>query len=136
MKNMIETQRGITFLGLVFVLAFIAIVVLFTLRAFPLFYERTQMAAAMDSVAHREGSAKYSDKEAQDAFMKALQVTNISRFNERNIKDSLILEKGGERSAGKVLHLKYQATNTLVGELQLLLNVDISKPLSGAGTGD
>jgi len=90
----------------------------------------------LDSVAHREDSAKFNDKEAQTAFLKAIQVTNISRFDDRNIKEYLTLEKGGEHGAGKVLHLKYQATNKLAGELQLLLDVDISKALTGTGTGD
>ena len=50
MKNIFRMQRGMTFIGLVFVLGFIAIVVLFVLRAFPIIYERTQVQSAMKSV--------------------------------------------------------------------------------------
>jgi hypothetical protein len=135
MKNLIAVQRGMTFLGLVFVLGFIAIVVLFILRAFPLYYERTQVIAAVESVANREGSGKFNDREAQDAFMKAISITNITRFSEKTIKDYLVLEKATERSAPKVLHLRYQAIGPLVADLKLLLDVDISRPLQGASTG-
>ena len=136
MKNMIRMQRGMTFIGVVFVLGFIAIVVLFGLRAFPLFYEKTQVKAAMESVVNREGSAKFTAKEAQDAFLRGIGITNIQRFSGKNIKDFLVLEKAKERNTPNVLHLKYQATNKLAGELQLLLMVDISMPLAKAGTGD
>ncbi|MBF8268968.1 MAG: hypothetical protein HW386_677 [Gammaproteobacteria bacterium] len=136
MKNMFRMQRGMTFIGLVFVLAFIAIVVLFGLRAFPLIYERTQVKAAMESVVNREGSSKFTAKEAQDAFLRGIGITNIQRFNEKNLKDYLILEKSKEKNAPNVLHLKYQATNKLVADLQLLLMVDISMPLAKGGTGD
>ena len=136
MKNMTGMQRGMTFIGLVFVLGFIAIVVLFVLRAFPLFYEKTQVVAAMESVANREGSAKFSEKEAQNAFLKAIAITNIQRFDENNIKDFLVVEKAKERGATNSLHLKYQATNKLAGELQLLLVVDATMPLAGASTGE
>ena len=136
MKNMFRMQRGMTFIGLVFVLAFIAIVVLFGLRAFPLIYEKTQVKAAMESVVNREGSSKFTAKEAQDAFLRGIGITNIQRFNEKNLKDYLILEKSKEKNAPNVLHLKYQATNKLVADLQLLLMVDISMPLTKGGTGD
>ncbi|MBM2830650.1 MAG: hypothetical protein HW411_1440 [Gammaproteobacteria bacterium] len=136
MKNMFRMQRGMTFIGLVFVLAFIAIVVLFGLRAFPLIYEKTQVKAAMESVVNREGSSKFTAKEAQDAFLRGIGITNIQRFNEKNLKDYLILEKSKEKNAPNVLHLKYQATNKLVADLQLLLMVDISMPLAKGGTGD
>ena len=136
MKNMTSMQRGMTFIGLVFVLGFIAIVVLFVLRAFPLIYEKTQVVAAMESVANREGSAKFSEKEAQNAFLKAIGITNIQRFSEKNLKDYMTLEKAKERNSPNVLHLKYQATNKLAGELQLLLAVDVTVPLAGASTGE
>lgn len=135
MKSMTATQRGMTFLGLVLVLGFIAIIVVFILRAFPLFYERTQVMAAMESVANREGAVNYTDREAHSSFLNAISITNIERFNQKNIKDFLVVEKPKERGAPKVLHLKYQATNKLIGDLQLLLDVDVSMPLSGAATG-
>lgn len=136
MKSIIAKQRGMTFLGLVFVLAFIAILVLFALRAFPLYYERTQVLAAMQSVAHNEGSQKYSERDAQKAFMKSISITNIERFGDRTIKNYLTLDKPEDGSGPKILHMKYDATNELAGGLYLLLKVDLKVPLTTAGTGE
>lgn len=136
MISKIANQRGITFIGLVIVLAFIAILVLFTLRAFPLFYERTQVVAAMDSVANRQGSSNFSEREAQRMFMRGIQITNIERFNDRNVDDYVKLEKSTERGGPKILHVKYDATNKLAGGLELLLHVDESVPLTGPTTGE
>ena len=136
MINKIAKQRGITFIGLVIVLAFIAILVLFVLRAFPLFYERTQIVSAMQSVANREGSSKFSEREAQKMFMRGIQITNIERFNDNNVKDYVTLEKSESSGGPKILHVKYDATNKLAGGLELLLHVDESVPLTGATTGE
>ena len=40
MMKTFAKQQGMTMWGLVFLLGFIAIVVLFTLRAYPLYYEK------------------------------------------------------------------------------------------------
>jgi len=136
MKNMMAEQRGMTFIGIVFVIGFIVIVTLFVLRAFPLFYERTQVIAAMESVANREGSSKFSSKQVHRAFMRAINVTNIDRFTDSNIKEFLLVEKAKKRGDPKVMHLNYQATNKLAGGLQLLLMVDESVLLTKAGTGE
>lgn len=135
MKNIIAKQRGMTFLGLVFVLGIIAILVLFVLRAFPLYYERTQVLAAMQSVAHNEGSKKYTEREAQREFMKSISITNIERFGDRTIKNYLTLEKPKD-GGPKILHMKYNATNELAAGLYLLLKVDLKVPLTTAGTGE
>lgn len=136
MKNKMAKQRGMTFIGLVLVLAFIGILVLFTLRAFPLFYERTQVISAMQSVANREGSTKFSSREAQKMFMKGIQITNIERFTDNNVKDYVTLEKPQNSGDPKMLHVKYDATNKLVAGLELLLHVDESVPLTGPTTGE
>lgn len=136
MKNIIAKQRGMTFLGLVFVLGFIAIVVLFVLRAFPLYYERTQVVAAMHSVANNEGSEKYTERDARKSFMRSISITNIQRFTDQNVKDYVTLEKPKDGSGPKILHVKYTATNPLAGGLYLLLKVDEKVPLTTAGTGE
>ena len=136
MKRMIANQRGMTFIGLVLVLGFIAILVLFTLRAFPLYYERTQVIAALQSVANREGSSKFSAKEAQKMFLRGIQITNIDRFSDQNVKDYVTLEKPKEGSGPQILRIKYDATNKLAGGLELLLHVNEAVALTGPTTGE
>ena len=53
MINNMKKQSGVTFIGLVFILGTIALVVIFVLRAFPLYNEKFQVTAAANSVASK-----------------------------------------------------------------------------------
>ena len=138
MKTMTANQRGMTFIGLVFTLGFIALVVLFILKAFPLYNEKIQVVAALETVSKLVDSTKFREPQVHQAFLKSISATtNIGRFNKSNIKDFLVLENPEKKGTPKVMHLNYQATNDLAGGLQLLLNIDVKMPLGGGGeTGD
>ena len=66
--------------------------------------------------------------------MKAISITNIERFSDKNIKTFLTIEKPAKHGDPKLLHMSYQATNKLFGELQLLLIVDESIPMTAQDT--
>ena len=134
MKKMIESQSGLTIWGVIFVVAFIASVTLFTLRAYPLFYERLQVAKAMESVSKQENITKLREDEIRNAFIKALQITNVSRFSRDTIKEYLNVEK--ERGGPSMLVLKYDATSPLFSDLMLMMRIEESVPLTGPSTGD
>lgn len=135
MKKMAANQQGITFLGLVFVLGFIAIVVLFVLRAFPLYNEKFQVVAAMKSVVSRPDAAKMSTKDAHKYFMRNIQVTNINRFTDTNIKEYVKIIKPKKKKQPRELHVSYQATNKLFSDLQLMLLFDEKMPMTGNADG-
>lgn len=136
MKKLAANQQGITFLGLVFILGFIAIVVLFVLRAFPLYNEKFQVVAAMKSVVSRPDAPKLKTKEVHKYFMRNIQVTNVNRFDDKNVKDYVKVIKPKKKSDPKIMHLKYEATNKLFGDLNLMLKFDEQMPLSGASGGE
>lgn len=131
MKHSIKQQTGLTFIGLCFVLSFIAIVVVFVLRLFPLYNEKFQIEAAMQTVVSQPDSAKRNIADTRGAFMRALAVTNINRFNNKNIKDHVNIIKPAKSGEPPVLHVQYQATNKLFADIQLLLSFDRKIPLSG-----
>lgn len=131
MNKMATNQKGLTFIGLVFVLGIVVILVLFVLRAFPLYNEKFQAVAAMKSIVTRPDAAKLSNKEIRNYFMRNIQVTNITRFNSNNIKDYMQVIKPNKRGEHKVLSLRYQATNKLFADLNLMLAFDEKMPLSG-----
>jgi len=132
MKHSMKQQTGLTFIGLCFVLSFIAIVVVFVLRVFPLYNEKFQIEAAMNTVVSQPESAKRSIADTRSAFMRALAVTNINRFNNKNIKDHVNIIKPAKSGEPPMLHIQYQATNKLVADIQLLLVFDKKLPLSGS----
>lgn len=135
MKHAIRHQSGLTFIGLCFILSFIAIVVLFVLRLFPLYNEKFQIEAAMQTVVSQPDAAKKNATEIRASFMRALAVTNINRFNNKNIKDLVNIVKPEKSGEPPLLQVKYQATNKLFADIQLLLTFDKKVPLGSSGAG-
>ena len=129
-------QKGITFIGLCFVLAFIAIVVLFVLRAFPLYNEKFQITAAINSVVSRPDAPELSETDVRKYFMRNIQITNIERFTDQNIKDHVEIIKSKKKGEPKLLHVHYEARNKLFSDLNLLLVFDKTAPLRGSITGE
>ena len=135
MKNMIANQRGITMWGVMFVIAFIAIVILFAVRVFPLYNEKMQIITAMNSVASQPNAPDMNAAEVRSTFYKAIQITNITRFNDRNLKDHVKLLKPTKKGEPSILHVKYSSTNALFADIQLLIEFDEQIPLTGTRGG-
>ncbi|MFQ5660571.1 MAG: DUF4845 domain-containing protein [Gammaproteobacteria bacterium] len=130
-------QRGITFIGLLFIFGFIAIVVLFALRAFPLYNEKMQVISAMNSITQRPDAAKMSVREVRKYFLRNIEATtNIQRFTDQSVKKLVMVEKPGKKGQPKLLHVHYQATNKLISDLQLLLEFDKKMELRGPATSE
>jgi len=137
MKHMRARQEGLTVGGLMFVLAFIGAVVLFAVRTFPLYNEKMQIVSAINTVVSHPDSAGMSDKDIRDQFLKNMYATtNIRRFDAKNIKDFITIEKPKSAGDPKKLHLKYEARNKLVADLDLLLVVDQEFPVRGNEGGE
>lgn len=130
MKQALKKQSGLTFLGLVFILGTLAMVVLFVLRLFPLYNEKFQIEAALQSVISQPDVATMSVADVRRAFMRSLAVTNITRFD-GTLNDHMDLVKAA-RGQPPMLHLHYQATNKLFADIQLLLEFDKQLPLDGS----
>jgi len=131
MKTTRSRQMGLTMIGLIFILSFIGIVVLFVLRAFPLYNEKFQVIAAMNSAAS-QATESMQEREIAMSFLKSLQATtNIQRFTDRNLKEYVEVVKAGKKGEPKQLRVHFQATNVLAKDLNLMLAFDHSIPIRG-----
>ncbi len=131
MNQPFKKQSGLTFIGLVFVLGMLAMVVLFLLRLFPLYNEKLQIEAAMQSVVSQPDAASMSVVDLRKAFLRAISVSNIRRFNDANIKDHLEVVKAA-RGQPPMLYMHYESTNKLFADIQLLIDYDKQLPLDGS----
>jgi hypothetical protein len=131
MRRMIKKQNGLTGIGLMFILAMIAGVVLIALRLFPLYNEKFQIVSAMNSVVARPNATKFTTKKAGKAFLTALAVTNINRFDDNNVKESLVVLKPRKKGEPRMLHLHYESRNKFFADIQFLLVFDKKIPLTG-----
>ena len=125
-------QQGITLIGLMFILGFIAVLVTFGVRAFPLYNEKMQIVSAMNTIAADPESGGKSETEVQKAFLRNIEATtNIQRFTDHNVKDYVHVIKPEKRGDQKLLQVTYQSTNKLFSDLELLMNFDQKVPLQG-----
>ncbi len=136
MRKMISKQKGITGIGIMFVLVIIAGVVLITLRLFPLYNEKFQIVSALNSAVSRPGASEFNSKQAGKAFLTALAVTNINRFDSNNIKNYLEVIKPKKKGEPRMLHLQYEARSPFFADIQFVLVFDKTIPLTGPSTGE
>ncbi len=90
---MMKKQSGVTAIGIVLILVVLAGVVTIVLRLFPLYNEKFQIVAALNSIVSESDAAKMTTKRAGKSFMRAMSLTNIERFGDRTIKENLVVIK-------------------------------------------
>ncbi len=131
MRNIMRKQDGITGIGIMFVLAVLAGVVLIVLRLFPLYNEKFEVAATLNTVASQPDAPNYNTTSAGRAFMKAIGTTTVNRFQDRTIKQHLKILKPKKKGDPRVMHFQYEARNKFVADIEFVLVFDKKIPLGG-----
>lgn len=129
MKNMMRKQQGIGFWGWSSILGILALLVLFALRIFPLYNEKFQIDNAMQSLANRPDAAKLSTRDVQKYFTRNAQIGGSQRFNSKNIKNYLKVNKA-QKGNPKSFTVKFEARNKLFDVIELVLVYENTLPLS------
>ena len=120
---MMKKQQGIGFWGWSSILAILGLFVLFGLRLFPLYNEKFIIDQAMQSVANRPDAAKLSIGEVRKYFLKNSQIGGSNRFNDRNVKTALKLNKA-RKGQPKSFTVTFEARNHLFDVIDLMLVYD------------
>ena len=93
MKNLLKHQEGVTFLGIILILAMLGCFFLFSLRAFPLYSEYFSIKQAMKGVASQPYKSRNSIIKVRRLLLKNLDINQIYSFNSKNIKKVTTLKK-------------------------------------------
>jgi len=136
MRRLIKKQDGMSGMGVVLILVVLAGVVLIVLRLFPLYNEKFQVTAALNSVISQPDSASFTNKSAGKSFMKAISISGADRFDDRTIKENLKVIKPKKKGQPKILHFQYEARNTFFDDIYFVLVFDKKLPLSGPSASD
>jgi len=129
MKTLGKYQQGITFLGLLIILAVIATYVLLGVRLYPLYYEKSQVINAMKGAANQPNAIGMASTDLMNAFLKNLNATtNIKRFNRKNIRQYMKVIPA-RKNEPKKLQLTYQITNVFFKDVVLVMEFDHSVDL-------
>lgn len=124
-------QGGITFIGILLMLAVLACFVLFVLKAFPLYNEYFAVKTAMNSVASQPADLLVTTRDIQKSFLKNVQLNNVQRFDDKSVKELVMIEKPAKKGQPRVMRVKYESRNVLFKNIYLLMAVDESIAIGG-----
>lgn len=117
------SQRGMSAIGFIIVLALIGVFVLVTLKLFPAYMENFKVSAAMESIRSQSGIGEKSKGEVIDMLVKRLDVDNVDNVMPGNIE---IRPRDG---GGLLLGVKYEVRGNLFGNLDFVVRFDKSVEL-------
>ena len=118
-----HTQRGMSAVGFIIVLALIGTFVLVTLKLFPAYMESFKVTAAMESLASQPGIGDKGKGEVIDMLMKRLDVDDVDNVKPGDI--DVRPRDGG----GLLLGVKYETRGTLFSNLDFVVRFDKSVEL-------
>ena len=128
MKNLSKNQEGITFLGILIILAMLGCFFVFGLRAFPLYTEYFAIKQAMKGVASQPYKSRNSITKVRSLLLKNLDINAVYSFNSKNIKKVTKLKK---KKGKRILYFVHNKSERLFGDLYLTLKINESIDLPG-----
>ena len=115
----VNQQKGMTFIGLVLVIAAVVFLATIGMKVVPAYIEFSGVKKAIQHIANEGNFSAMSKKEIADSFDKAASATYVTV-----IKGSdLIIEKG---DTGNVVKAQYQVTLPIVANASILLDFNAS----------
>lgn len=137
MKKQISKQRGLTIWGVIFIMAFIALITLLVVRAFPLYNTKMQVVSAMNSVASRPDATSLKESDVRKYFQRNIQsATNLDLFDDKYVRDRVHVEKASSKGGPRSLHVTFEMKNPLFQDIQLLMEFDEEIALRGPSGGE
>jgi hypothetical protein len=124
-------QSGITAIGIILILGVLACVVLFSLRIFPLYNEYMSVITSMKGTANQPKDRLKTKRDIQKAFLRAVQLNNVQRFNDKTVKDHLTIIKPKKKGEPRILNVKYESRNKLFHNIYLTMVFDESVAIGG-----
>jgi len=129
MKYLSKNQKGMTFLGILMILAMLGCFFLFGLRAFPIYTEYFAVKQSMKAVANQPLSKRPNTRQVRVLLLKNLGLNSVYKFNQTNIKKVTKVKK---KNGKKYLLVKYDSSNRLFSNLYLTIKIDESIELPGS----
>ena len=114
-------ERGISFIGLMFVLVVLAFAGLFGLKLFPIYMESFKIDKAMKGLVEDSKIEQRTKQEIRGALIKRLDIDNVKAIGHGNMKEHLEITKIGGDVA---LDLSYEQETPLFGNISLLVTFE------------
>lgn len=112
---MMQKQRGMTFIGLVIMVAGIVFIAVVAMKLFPAYLEFMSVQKAITNIANEPDFNEMKSKDIYDAFNKTATIDNIESIS----ANELIIS---QTDAGPVVTAEYQVVVPLMGNVSALLD--------------
>lgn len=115
LKNTYVKQRGMTFIGLVLVIAAVVFFAVLGMKVVPAYIEFFSVKKIINKIANETNFNEMNNKEIAQAFDNSASVNYVSVIRGKD----LIIEKG---QSGNVVTAEYQVTIPIVANASVLLD--------------
>lgn len=107
MPNVLRSQRGIGFVGILFIIIFIGLVATIGLRVTPMFLEYQSVLRAITQLKNTPGYPFGGKTEFYRKLEQLLYTNDVKKFDKKMMKDSIKI-KFDKKSGEKMLIIDYQ----------------------------
>ena len=114
-------QRGISFLGLLALVAILGFATVIGLKLIPIYMDSWKIDGAMKAVIEDPDVNSQSRQEVIDAMLKRLDIDAVEAVNYYNWKESLTVTK---RKNNTTINVFYRVETPLIGNLSLVAEFD------------
>ncbi|MCD9031085.1 DUF4845 domain-containing protein [Luteimonas sp. Y-2-2-4F] len=121
-----QTQKGMTLLGFLIVLAVVGFFAYIAMRLFPMYSEYYSVRAAMKGLSEEAGIANQDPARIQDLFFRRLYIS----YSENVKKEHVKLKRVGNAWQ---MDVQYEVRRPLVGNLDVVGRFEASRLLGGNG---
>jgi uncharacterized protein DUF4845 len=108
-------QRGMTFIGLVLIIAGVVFIATVGIKLYPSYMEFMTVKKAISRIGSQPGFAEMAPRDIKDSFDKSASIDNITAIS----SDDLVIAKGEGKP---VVSVQYQAVVPIVANVSALLD--------------
>lgn len=125
-----RTQRGMTLLSFVIVLAVVGFFAYVGMKLFPMYSEYYSVKSALKGLQQEPGIANQDPAKIKDLFFRRLYISYSDNVKPENVK----LQRS-ESGAGWTMDVNYEVRKPLVGNLDVVGKFTASENLTNQGDG-
>lgn len=125
-----HTQRGMTLLSFIVVLAVVGFAAYIGMKLFPIYSEYYSVRQALKGLQNEPDIGNQDPRRIQDLFFRRLYISYAE-----NVKPEHVKIKRNESGVGWTMSVNYEVRKPLVGNLDVVAKFDTTENLTNQGDG-
>ncbi len=127
---MMRSQRGITLIGFVVILALVGVLAYLGMKVFPIYEQFFSVRSAMKGVASEPGVSEMDPAKIKDLFFRRLYIN----YADDDLKPENV--KVERKDGGYTMTVDYEVRRSLIADLDIVGKFNKTQALNGGGSTD